>query len=291
MEQKYFNTWEFNRILSLIDTNPEQAKIKFEDYLQKYPKDYSAYPYYASVLITMREFDNAEKILKHLITIINDDKKINRLLTPQKIEHIKHNFIYTKIKLLAYQEKYQELLELYYRYPNQIQEMNLNHVIFYAKKKVGKINHETKNMHTYLFKQIVKYDEADFIEHIKKHQEKHIDDIDLPTSSYFFDSFPIDKVLEEIKLYIPSEKIICPGFFDNLYIFKYDRCGKKQNKTTDFFKVYCFHNTTNIITIHPTDEHYNIPYVDLNYLAESNEKPKTKRLSQIEKFNQKYNKK
>ena len=43
----------------------------------------------------------------------------------------------------------------------------------------------------------------------------------------------------------------------------------------------------------PVDDNLNIPYIDLNYLNQENiqeqSNPKVKRLSQIEKFNQRYN--
>ena len=61
----------------------------------------------------------------------------------------------------------------------------------------------------------------------------------------------------------------------------------KRYKITDYFKVICFHNTSNFITMLPVAEGEFLPHVDLNYmLSESNHKVKIK--SQIDKFNQRY---
>ena len=70
---KYFDEWEFNQALSFIATNPLVAKLKFQRYLKKYPKDYSAYIYYTVPLITLGEFKEAEKILETLIILIDND--------------------------------------------------------------------------------------------------------------------------------------------------------------------------------------------------------------------------
>ena len=105
----------------------------------------------------------------------------------------------------------------------------------------------------------------------------------------FVSGFEIDRVLEEIKKYIPSDKRIYSGFYQDTYVFKYDFSGKDNNKATDYFKVICFHNTSDIITICPSLYCENLPYVDLNYMEK--EKPKQKTLSQIDKFNQRYRRK
>ena len=102
----------------------------------------------------------------------------------------------------------------------------------------------------------------------------------------FVSKFPINKVLEEIKKYIPSDKRIYNGFYQDTYIFKYDYCGKDDNKAADYFKVICFHNTSDFITMCPSTNCQYLPCIDLNYMAK--EKPKQKQLSQIEKFNKRY---
>ena len=90
---------------------------------------------------------------------------------------------------------------------------------------------------------------------------------------------------------MPSDKRLFAGTYDDTYIFKYDNCGRDNNKSVDFFRVVCFHDTNEIITLCPASECECLPYVDLNYLIRDNEIPKVKRLSQTEKFKQRYNSK
>ena len=62
-----------------------------------------------------------------------------------------------------------------------------------------------------------------------------------------------------------------------------------MEKYKTFFKVSCFHDTHDIIIMYPTFNCENQPYIDLNYLNES-EKPIQKRISQIDRFNKRYDK-
>ena len=64
MTTNFFNKWEFRQALNLAETNPVEAKTLYEEYLKKYPKDYSAYPYYCTVLVTLGEFAAAEKNIR-----------------------------------------------------------------------------------------------------------------------------------------------------------------------------------------------------------------------------------
>lgn len=116
--------------------------------------------------------------------------------------------------------------------------------------------------------------------------------IEEPNPNLFTPNTDVLKITEEIKKYLLSDKRIYPDFIDDVYIFKYDNCGTVNQKSVNYFKVICFHNTKNIITMCPVNDNLNIPYIDLNYLNQENiqeqSNPKVKRLSQIEKFNQRY---
>ena len=75
MKKKYFDNWLFYQIIPLIETNPYEAKRKFEEYLKQYPKDYTAYPFYISTLIAIKELDTAQNLLNYITDIINNDTK------------------------------------------------------------------------------------------------------------------------------------------------------------------------------------------------------------------------
>ena len=101
----------------------------------------------------------------------------------------------------------------------------------------------------------------------------------------FNEDFPVSKVLEELKKYIPSKKSIFSMYADK-YTFKYDFCGRVNNKVSDFFRVVTFHNENKLLTMYPVSYGSELDYIDLNYLKE--EKNSIKRLSRIDKFNQRY---
>lgn len=287
MTDKYFNEWEFNQALDLVEIAPSLSKTMFEEYLNKYPKDYSAYLYYCSNLIILGQIEEAQKIFNYFEKIYNSDKKF-QLQNKQKNEKIKETLLFTKVKLLSYQKKYEELYKLCKSNIKTIIDKEMNGVLFYAKKMTGRLNPDRRDANSYSFSQIVRYEEKDFFDHIKKHLSEYNENTIEPNSSIFEQNFPIEKVVEEIKKYVPSEKKLLWGFFDDIYFFKYDGCGRVNNKIVDYIKVVCIHDTKEFITMCPVDGSKNLPYIDLNYLVNEQELKKVKKISQIDKFNRRF---
>lgn len=286
MTDKYFDQWEFTNIHYLADINPLEAKLKFEEYLEKYPKDYSAYPYYASVLITLGEFRNAEKILNFVKTKYVDDN--NFCKNSEKIEILKYNIIFTSLRLLSYQGKYDKLYRLYFDNYDKIIDLRSARFDLYIKKKASKLDSDDIKVKTYIHNQILSYSEEEFFEHIKKHQADYNQNLDNPNKNIFSPDFPINQVIDEVRKYILTNKRLYNGFIEDIYIFKYNNCGRENNKLVDYFKVVCFHDTKDFITMLPSSGCENLPYIDLNYLIPKKEDYKVKKISQIDKFNKKY---
>ena len=285
MKNIYFDRHEFLQILSLAETNPLLAKEKYEEYLERYPNDYCTYCFYCSLLITLQKFDEAEKEIIYLENMYKNDKKyVNEKNRRKQLEC---NILYTKIKLLCYRGKYQELYELYLNNYQDLQQCSLDDIYFYCKKQLGKLDINDRREYSYLYRQIIEYHEDDFLDHVRKHLADINMDLDNPNKNVFVPEFDLNKVLKEIKKYIPSTNRLCLGFFENIYIFKLDNCGRENNKLVNYFKVVCFNNTSNIITMVPVSKCENLPFIDLNYLIEK-EEFKVKRLSQTEKFYKKY---
>lgn len=287
MSANYFNKHEFMKALSTIDTNPIMAKKMYEEYLKKYPKDYSAFVYYASLLVTLGKIDDAEKILAITNNLSNEDIRYNNEIDKKQVYKCNYNF--TKARILAYKNEYGKLYKFLSLSSKPLRnDTELGAIKFYCKKKLGtlKLNRDTIN--SYLFKQIYEYREADFIEHITKHMADYNIDSDNPNKNIFVSDFPISDIIIEIKKYIPSNKKLLPGFMENSYFFKYDECGRENNKMVNYFKVVCFHNTTDFITMLPVANCENLPYIDLNYLKKDTE-PMLKRKTRRDIFNQKYN--
>lgn len=288
MTNKYYNEWEFKKILKLMETNPVTANLRLETYLKKYNKDYCAHVYYISTLITLGEFKEAEARLKELEYMYINDKDFKNKVDIKNMKKLKTNIISTKIRLLSYHEKYKEIEELYLQHEQELKELDIEieRLIFYCRKKLNQPVSTNPKSYSYIYRQMNRYSEQDFLDHIKKHLPEYNHE---SSQSIFNSDFPFDKVLVEIKKYIPGEKRLYPYLYADLYIFKYDACGIESNKTVNYFKVVCFHNTSDIITIFPINCSEELPYIDLNYLIK--EDIKTKGLSRIDRFNMRLQKK
>lgn len=288
MANIYYDKWEFEKALDCMNTNPQEARLKFEKYLEKYPEDFSAYTYYSTTLCLLGEFDETEKTLDFIeenfknFKIFSTDKAKSKLLLK--------SILYNKIKLLCYKGEYQEIHSLFHKHFDLLNTDDLKPTIFYTKKQLGLLDLNRREPNAYMYRQIVRYEESDFLEHIKKHLDKYNIDVEEPNKSIFSPNFPFEDVLKEVKKYIPSEKRIYPGYFENIYVFKYDECGRDNKKITNYFKVICFDKTADIITMCPSNDCENLPYIDLNYMVKDNEQPKVKRLSRIERFEIRLNK-
>ena len=273
--------------MELFKEDPYTSLLCFENYFSKYPEDNSARAYYISNLITVGEFEKADEEIIKLENILK-----RNCLYQHEIERaniLNHNIKICKFKSYLYQGKYEQALDIYY---SNIEELSYlgNEVKTFLEQKRGTLGKIVRGQNPYMIRQIYEYREDDFKDHIKKHLASLNDNDKKISSAIFTPEFPIEKVLEEVYKYIPSDKKMCYGFIENTYVFKYEQCGRSNNKLVDYFKVIVFSNTDNIITIYPANDCDNLPCVDLNYLKEK-EEPKSlvKRPSQIDKFRQRYN--
>lgn len=288
MKIQYYNTLEFKKIIKRMTTDPIRTLKEFEDYLKEYPKDYTAYFWYIENLICLGYFEKAEKVYNHLDHLVINDKNFSYEKNKMELYN-KHKF-YVTLKLLSYQEKYKELYTFCLNNLDKINKLKISHVLFWCRTKLGKINPDKRETNLYLFRQMVEYKENDFLENSKKHRDDN-NEIE-KINSIFKHNFPFEEILTEIKQYIPSKNCIYPRLFEDEYIFKYNECGRSNNKLANYFKVICFHNTNNIITMYPCNNCEKLPCIDLNYLIKNEPtENKIKRLSQTDKFNKKYNRK
>lgn len=284
MQEIYYDRWEFLKAYDLIHINPIQSIQLFEEYIKKYPNDYSAQNYYIYLLIVLGNMDDAKKnleILEH--SIIFNSRFCNHF---DKIEFVNKGIFLNKVRLYARDGEYKELYSYFLRNNHLFDENELQVIPFYCKSKLGLLRHD-KVYSSYLYGQIANYSYSDFLKHVERHTADYNMNLDETNSSIFVPTFPIEKVLEEVRRFIPSEKGLGYGFFEDTYVFKYNECGRTRNRLTDYFKVICFHDSGNLITMCPSEDCEEFPFTDLNYLT-NEDKPKVKTLSQIEKFNRRY---
>lgn len=288
MENKYFDFCQFQKLQELRNFDLNETAQGYKQYLKDYPNDYGAYGYYASILITMGKFDEAEKVINYVEKKANQDKSFVNKET-HKMKAVRFSVFYNRIKVYSYKGDYQKAYNLCLSHPNEIKHLNMNDFMFYCKQKLGMIDSKRRDKNSYLFRQIVEYREEDFLEHIKKHLADYNCDLDNPNKNVFSPNFPLDDVLKEVKKHMPSSKKLCAGFWENTYIFRCDECGKVDNRLVNYFKVVCFDKTSNIITMLPITECEKLPHIDLSYMMPK-EKKEIKRESAMEKFNRKYRK-
>jgi len=258
MAKDFFNKQAMLKILDMQVYDPYSAKTMYEEYLKEFPYDYSTHCLYANLLTTIGLLDEAETVLNNVKESILRDKVYLRK-HKDRLDKIDSDMLYSTARLLCYQNKYEELRSLCRKYNTQIKAFGGNSLIFFCMKKCGLLDsNPDKYKHGYSFSQIVSYSHESFLEHIKPHCALYSDEVDL-TDSYFVYDFPLQKVLEEVKKNIPSDKKLYIGTHDNIYYFKYDDCGKHGSKNRDYFKVVCLHGSADIITMYPCEEGEKLP--------------------------------
>lgn len=284
MKNQYFDNIAFNKAVANMVSYPEAAKEMFEEYIKLYPKDYAVYSYYATTLYNLRLYNEAQEAINRGEQLVLSDT----VYEPRRRERFEKKMTFPRVALLIRNGEFEKAIDIIERQNDDTfnDEYGYRGAYFYCKKMLGMLKCDEGNL-TYLFSQIKDYSDDKFLEHTKKHISGNIID-DAINPSVFYESFPFMKIFYKIKEMIPNDKATNHGFFEDIYIFKYDNCGRCDNKIVDYFCVITFMNTNNFITMYPTVKYHNLPYVDLNYL--NDDKPKIKRLSQIDKFNLKYKK-
>ena len=285
MKNNFYNAVEFKNAISNIRNNPWTAKVLLENYISKYPKDYSGRIYYIDDLITLNMIDDAVEYMNDLIDEVNGN---NQFLKSEKYEIFASKLFPNMIKILAAQGKYKRIYSLI---QEQISWFDNQHYCLklFCEVKLGIINKDNIDMSsmTYIEKQIINYEEESLVNHLIKHlADGNINRLET-NKNIFSSNFDLNRILQEIKKYIPSDNKLISTPLSDYYIFKYNDCGREENKITDYFKVICFHNTDKIITMLPIRNSGNIQNVDLNYLIDN--KP-SNNISQIDKFNKRFNK-
>ena len=132
----------------------------------------------------------------------------------------------------------------------------------------------------YTERQIISYRDDDALRHITKHHLKN------PHTSAFYENIDINEIYEYAKEKIKDEPVIYDSMFDK-YITKYNNIGfnVKNGDNVNQLAILTLPNTDKIITMYPCDGSESMFNLEE---FEPKEKPKVKKLSQIEKFNKKY---
>lgn len=216
-------------------------------------------------------FEKAEEYLS-IIDIKNIDVNIN------------YDYLYrlalVKIRLKKYDEA-KEILKLFDTNKKSIEVVGLmkeiNRMNIYLKTQLNEpIKYEQLS---YSGKQINSYNEEDALNHII---ENHVYNEE---KSLFNEDIDVKELFKNVKELLTKDKVVYEFLFDK-YIINYRNIGYNQNKEiVHQLLILTVPDTKDIITMYPLDGTESI--FTLEELEEK-DKPKVKRLSQIEKFNMKY---
>ena len=104
METVYFNKLISGKIYPLIQTDPIEAKMQYEEYLEEYPKDYYVFLNYVQVLNILGQPTKAKEVLDEVINKSCFDNQF--LYTNERIKKFHKMASMRKLEILANEEKY-----------------------------------------------------------------------------------------------------------------------------------------------------------------------------------------
>jgi hypothetical protein len=263
-DNDHFDTVEVCKIEELSILNPISALERLEVYLDKYPRDYYAHALKVNYLIILRRFEEAYELLEYLEYELNRDKKMRKY--EDKYDKNINSLDYAKIKYYLYTHNYQKAHDIALCNPVLIGEDLSNRTVLYIKNKLDTCDKMNYFEEAYSSKQILNYSVDRMLRHIRKHLTIGNDGRENPNPNIFVRDFPINEILEEAKKYLIDDNAVYLGLIEDDYYFKYDDCGKENNKFVNYFKIVCFHGTKDIITVLPVAHYNELSYVDLNYM-------------------------
>ena len=281
--------YDFTRkIAKLFHQDPLYVICSLNEYLEEYPKDYSAYLSIATALVSIGRISKAKEIIDYIEPIVlSDSRYLNK--NEKGYNEFNKTLVILKLKIAFFSYDYITALRII-ETNREIVEKNdfetIGFLQFYCKARLGMITHDSEKVDTYRRKQVVDYSEERFLEHIQKHIDGY--DGEETSPSRFYKNFEFQKVYDEVKKYIPNQIANHKSFAEDAYYFKYDDCGHFENINRNFFKVVAYSGTDNFITMCPAKWDNGIHYIDLNYLK-SKETQEDKWSSRVDAFNKKYN--
>jgi hypothetical protein len=272
---KKYHASEFNQIIKMVDNNYlDNALVKYQEYFKKYPDDYLAYSWYLILLLKLNKLSEVSDGLKKVDFDLIDDHLTRETYILVQIELYIH--------LLDFQKAYDILMDNKQVFIDR--DWSFSCTELFLRKQLGILTENDYQRNGYLVSQIIEYSEERFFEHISKHQYFDCND----NVCQFEENFPLMDFYNKIKELISTANKINKGCLSQSYLFKYDCNGRVNGKMVDYIEVITLHETNEIITMYPYRNKENRDSIDLTPIIE--ELPKVKRISQIDKFNQRYSK-
>lgn len=273
MVDKYERKVMYMRIKKLYkDKKYSSYEKEASKYLEKYPNDVIVRFMRARSYRKLNRFDEAIEDLKYNLTLEDNDHSLLELY-----------FIY------YYLNRYEEALELlpllYERRPINAYSVSISELIM--KKQLGiDIKVRKGDKCDYIRSQIFNYSTDLALSHLEKHINTTEESI-----SRFNDELNLNILFNLVRQNIKNSKKVNTEEILEIHYFGIANVGYFNNQPCNFIKVVVVPNTNNIISMYPTND------VDYNYVSNiefdynelfNKQEGKLKRLSKIDKFNNRY---
>lgn len=277
-ESKGYQLNEYIKLRNLYVNKKYSSLLKKStEYLNYYPEDINIRFMKAKALRYLEKFDEAIEELKINLSIDRKDR------------HSIVELYYVYYYLNMYNEALELLPQLYENEYMNKQSLAFSEMIM--KKSLGidmKVKEERKKQ--YLYGQIFDYDKNRALEHIKQHADDN--EKQRKETSEFNSNINIDYLFECVKENLKLSKKANSEEILEVYYFGISNIGySSNNNISNYLKVVVIPNTNNIISMYPINS---IDTTNISPLTFDSEKlfikkeEKVKRISQIDKFNNRF---
>ena len=273
------NSVAINQLAALAEKEGdiEAATFYYEEGLRISENNAYSYNGLARIAKIEGRYEDAEMYYNKIIEISKYYKEPQR---QKRLEIGITGLVELEIKKENYQKAYDYLLSLNGQEESQLKRQT----IFYLKNKLNLLTKKEKEY------QILKYDEKQFLNYDKKraidHIRLHQKEIGNSKHTLFLEEINIEEIYEIAEEEIKNKKPIKSTLTETYIVELEKNIGILNEKLTKKIYVITEVNTKNIITMYPVPSYYN----SKNKEEDKNEykgRQRT-RMSQIEKFNQKY---
>lgn len=282
-----FNHIELSKIDELMHQHKNKEALKaLNKYAREYPRDNTIPLLYADLLYRMGDYSSAHEYL-------------NQFELPENANKILRNkYQLLLIKLAMEERKFDKAFHYYMKAIKQIddsKEMNgydqilsSTTLYFFLKQRAGLLRDDEIEIATsYLNTQILAFDEERTIEHVIQSSEGSISD------SFNMDKYSFTVDIRKLFNMVNASKIDVPSLYSSPVLrerfYKYENVGTTpEGEILDYFVASSFYDTDEIVALYPAKFRSGMDYTDITPRRNVTTN-KVRRLSQIEKFNRKYN--
>ncbi len=271
---------QIQSIREIIDLGQFQLAIKqIRQFLLTYGDDGEVLYIYGKLLRKTGQVREAIMVLKNLINFLHAENSTSYL-----------DASYTELfKVYFINDFYQKAYDLLQtgkvkieneKDPNRVSDISLFKHILEVRLGIYQEQLEEKT----LIRKLLYYDREMSIKHVKQHLVQNSDKMHT-----VFNDIDVDDLFVRVERALPTATKIQKFSFYDVYVFSFSRIGKNDN---DKLRVVINKGSYEIVSMYPINKNFKGVINDNlydDYLTDQT--PKVKKISQIEKFNNRYGRK